>query len=387
MRQDEQDPWGSATEADTSGNDLWSQTTTSDGEPSVGQDPYAEPPPPESSDSWLNGPDSVPSSDFTEAASAADSASPANHDFAFSQLWDGSLPVQDWINNGLQWVVDHFRPFFQSVRAPVDSLLSGIEAALQYPSPLVMIGILSLIAWQLSGRSMAIATLLGLLAISVLGIWSEAMVTLSLVLTSLFFCIVLGLPLGILLARSNLAQKTIRPVLDAMQTTPAFVYLVPVVMLFGIGNVPGVIVTVIFALPPLVRLTNLGIRQVRSDLVEAARAYGASPWQLLTKVQLPLAMPSIMAGVNQALMLSLSMVVIASMIAVGGLGLMVLRGIGRLDMGLATVGGLGIVILAIVLDRLTQSMGKVHRHGEHWYMRGPVGLIGRLFKRPLSTTA
>ena len=162
-----------------------------------------------------------------------------------------------------------------------------------------------------------------------------------------------------------------------MQTTPAFVYLVPVVMLFGIGNVPGVIVTIIFALPPLVRLTNLGIRQVRPDLIEAARAYGASPWQMLTKVQLPLAMPSIMAGVNQSLMLSLSMVVIASMIAVGGLGQMVLRGIGRLDMGLATVGGLGIVLLAITLDRFTQALGQPQRGSRHWWQRGPVGLVCR----------
>jgi glycine betaine/proline transport system permease protein len=133
---------------------------------------------------------------------------------------------------------------------------------------------------------------------------------------------------------------------------------VPVVMLFGIGNVPGVVDTIIFALAPLIRLTNLGIRQVRPDLIEASRSFGASPWQLLVKVQLPLAMPTIMAGVNQALMLSLSMVVIASMIAVGGLGQMVLRGIGRLDMGLATVGGLGIVLMAIVLDRMTQSVGQ-----------------------------
>jgi len=155
-----------------------------------------------------------------------------------------------------------------------------------------------------------------------------------------------------------------------------------VVMLFGIGNVPGVIVTIVFALPPLVRLTTLGIRQVRPDLIEAARAYGASPWQLLTKVQLPLAMPSIMAGINQALMLSLSMVVIASMIAVGGLGQMVLRGIGRLDMGLATVGGLGIVLLAITLDRITQSLGQSSRGARHWWQTGPAGMVWRLVQRP-----
>jgi glycine betaine/proline transport system permease protein len=153
--------------------------------------------------------------------------------------------------------------------------------------------------------------------------------------------------------------------------------------------VPGVIVTIVFALPPLVRLTDLGIRQVRPDLIEAARAYGASPWQMLTKVQLPLAMPSIMAGINQALMLSLSMVVIASMIAVGGLGQMVLRGIGRLDMGMATVGGLGIVLLAIALDRITQALGKPGRGARHWWQQGPAGLVVRLLRsgRPAPSAA
>jgi glycine betaine/proline transport system permease protein len=157
---------------------------------------------------------------------------------------------------------------------------------------------------------------------------------------------------------------------------------VPIVMLFGIGNVPGVVVTIIFALPPLIRLTNLGIRQVPSDLVEAARSFGASKGQLLRKVQLPVAMPTIMAGVNQTLMLALSMVVIASMIAVGGLGQMVLRGIGRLDMGLATVGGLGIVILAIIIDRMTQSMGvsKRDRGNVGLLDTGPVGIVRRAMK-------
>ena len=245
---------------------------------------------------------------------------------------------------------------------------------LALPWPVLTI-VFALLAWQFAGRGLAIGSALSLLAVAVLGIWPEAMVTLSLVLTSLVFCIVIGLPLGIVIASSDRIQSWTRPVLDAMQTTPAFVYLVPVVMLFGIGNVPGVIVTIIFALPPLVRLTNLGIRQVRPDLIEASRAYGASPWQLLWKVQLPLAMPNIMAGINQALMLSLSMVVIASMIAVGGLGQMVLRGIGRLDMGLATVGGLGIVLLAIVLDRITQAMGQPQRGGARWWHRGPAGWL------------
>jgi len=277
--------------------------------------------------------------------------------------------------------VQHFRPFFQTVRGPIDSTLSGVEGLLLSVPTLAMVGLLGLLAWQFAGRAMALGAVVSLLVIAMLGIWPEAMVTLSLVLTSLVFCLAIGLPLGILLARSDRAQRSMRPVLDAMQTTPAFVYLVPVVMLFGIGNVPGVVVTIIFALPPLVRLTSLGIRQVRPDLIEVAQAYGASPWQLLTKVQLPLAMPSIMAGINQALMLSLSMVVIASMIAVGGLGQMVLRGIGRLDMGMATVGGLGIVLLAITLDRITQALGQPRRGARHWWQTGPAGLVWRLTQR------
>jgi glycine betaine/proline transport system permease protein len=202
------------------------------------------------------------------------------------------------------------------------------------------------------------------------------------VLTSVVFCLLVGLPMGIWLARSDRAAAVVRPILDAMQTTPAFVYLVPVVMLFGIGNVPGVVVTIIFALPPMIRLTNLGIRQVPADLVEAARSFGASKHQLLLKVQLPLAMPTIMAGVNQTLMLALSMVVIASMIAVGGLGQMVLRGIGRLDMGLATIGGVGIVLLAIILDRMTQAVAQPGDPAARtsWYETGPVGLAVSLFR-------
>ena len=299
--------------------------------------------------------------------------------FSFDRFFNNSeLPVEDWINQGLGWVVENFRPFFQMLRAPIDGTLSWVEQGLSSIPILAMIGIIFLIAWQFAGRGVALLSAVALFAVALLGIWPEAMVTLSLVLTSLFFCLLVGLPLGILLASSDRAQEITRPLLDAMQTTPAFVYLVPVVMLFGIGNVPGVIVTIVFALPPLVRLTALGIRQVRPDLIEAGRAYGASPLQMLVKVQLPLAMPSIMAGINQALMLSLSMVVIASMIAVGGLGQMVLRGIGRLDMGLATVGGLGIVLLAIILDRITQAMGQPQRGVRHWWQTGPAGMVGRL---------
>ena len=298
----------------------------------------------------------------------------------FHKTW---IPLDRWVTEGIDWVVNHFRPVFQGIRVPVDYILSAFQHLLQsLPAPIAIL-VFALIAWQIASPAMGVATLISLVLIGAIGAWSQAMVTLALVLTALLFCIVIGLPLGIWLARSERAGRIIRPLLDAMQTTPAFVYLVPIVMLFGIGNVPGVVVTIIFALPPMVRLTILGIKQVPADLIEASESFGASPRQMLFKVQLPLAMPTIMAGVNQTLMLALSMVVIASMIAVGGLGQMVLRGIGRLDMGLATVGGVGIVILAIILDRLTQSLGRDGRSrgNRRWYATGPLGLLTRPFSK------
>lgn len=176
------------------------------------------------------------------------------------------------------------------------------------------------------------------------------------VFSSVVFCTLVGVPFGIWAGRSDRVNNVLRPILDAMQTTPAFVYLVPIVMLFSIGNTAGVLATIIFALPPLVRLTSLGIRQVHPELVEAALAFGATSSQVLLKVQIPLALPTIMAGLNQTIMMSLSMVVIAAMIGAGGLGAPVVLGLNTLDIGLATVGGLAIVLLAIILDRITQSM-------------------------------
>jgi glycine betaine/proline transport system permease protein len=216
-----------------------------------------------------------------------------------------------------------------------------------------------------------------LFGIGLIGAWTESMTTLSIVLTAILFCSAVGIPIGILASRSDRFAAVLRPVLDLMQTIPSFVYLVPVVMLFGIGNVPGVIVTIVYALSPIIRLTNLGIRQVRPDMVEAARAFGASPLQILFKVQIPLAAPTIMAGLNQTIMMSLAMVVVASMISVTGLGEMVLRGIGRLDMGIATVGGFGIVLLAIAIDRTTQGFGRSSRERgrRKWYEVGPIGML------------
>ncbi len=322
----------------------------------------------------------------TESASESLSAQPSGDagSFSFSEPFNEALiPLDQWVETGVQWLVENFRPVFSSIKVPVDATLSAIESDLQATHPFILIAIISLLAWQMSSARLALGTVLGLVCVGAIGAWQEAMTTLSLVITSLLFCLLIGIPTGILMASSSAAQRVIRPLLDTMQTTPAFVYLVPIVMLFGIGNVPGVVVTIIFAVAPVIRLTNLGIRQVPENLVEAARSFGANRSQLLFKVQLPLAMPTIMAGVNQTLMLSLSMVVIASMISVGGLGLMVLRGIGRLDIGLATVGGVGIVILAIILDRMTQSLGKSSRQrGKHlWHERGPVHLINLVRKK------
>jgi glycine betaine/proline transport system permease protein len=182
------------------------------------------------------------------------------------------------------------------------------------------------------------------------------MTTLAMVLSSVVFCALVGVPLGIWAGRSDRFNAALRPVLDAMQTTPAFVYLVPIVMLFSVGNVAGVLATIVFALPPIIRLTSLGIRQVHPELIEAAQAFGGTRWQILRRVQIPLAMPTIMAGLNQTIMMALSMVVIAALIGAGGLGSPVILGLNTLDIGQAVIGGLGIVLIAIILDRITQGM-------------------------------
>ncbi|MFC3394681.1 glycine betaine/L-proline ABC transporter permease ProW [Brenneria rubrifaciens] len=371
-------------------SDPWSSTTQNaptDQTPPAGQEAAPQTDPGSAgTDAWGGAPSPGGADAAQQSSDWLNSATPTTpeHFNWLDPFKDTLIPLDSWVTQGIDWVVLHFRPVFQGVRIPVDFILSGFQQLLLgMPAPIAIL-VFSLLAWQMSSLGMGAVTLISLILIGAIGAWSQAMITLALVLTALFFCILIGLPMGIWLARSEGAARIIRPLLDAMQTTPAFVYLVPIVMLFGIGNVPGVVVTIIFALPPIIRLTILGIRQVPADLIEAAESFGASPRQMLFKVQLPLAMPTIMAGVNQTLMLALSMVVIASMIAVGGLGQMVLRGIGRLDMGLAAVGGVGIVILAIILDRLTQSLGRDRRSkgSKSWYTVGPIGLITRPFIKP-----
>ncbi|MBX9459319.1 MAG: ABC transporter permease subunit [Rhizobium sp.] len=283
-----------------------------------------------------------------------------------------------------QWAIEN-REAIQPFKFFFDGLIQGIERAFIAVPPLIMISIIVLIAWQAAGRRTAIYVAVALAVLGLLSpdAWPLAMTTLAIVMASVILAVVIGLPLGILAGKSDRFQAVLRPILDTMQTIPAFVYLVPVVMLIGIGNVAGVIVTVIFALAPLIRLTSLGIRSVNQSVVEAARAFGATPAQIMFKVELPMATPTIFAGLNQTIMLSLSMVVIASMISVRGLGNEVLRAMGRLDAGKAIVGGLGIVMLAIVLDRITQGLGRSGRERGHrsWWRTGPIGLVAQLIDR------
>lgn len=269
-----------------------------------------------------------------------------------------TIPLDDWISQSIEFIVKNFRPFFQTISLPIGWGLKRIEWGFSAIPPLIFIIIIGILAWKLAGKKIAIYSIISLTLIGFVGAWEQAMVSLALVVTAVLFCLMVGIPVGVISAKNDPLERVIRPLLDVMQTLPSFVYLVPVVMLFGIGEVPGVIATIIFAIPPLIRLTNLGIRQVSPEVTEAAIAFGSTPWQVLWEAQIPLAMPTILAGVNQAILMALSMSVVTSMIAVPGLGQMVLQGVGRLDVGLAAVGGLGIVLLAIMLDRMTQSISQ-----------------------------
>ena len=291
------------------------------------------------------------------------------------------IDLDVWIQNFVDPVALWLRPFFQALKWPIEKTLSSFEVFLiRIPHPAFLV-VAGLIVWQLTSFRLAALVVLGFICIGVIGVWKAAMTTLSLIITAVFFCILSGIPIGVLCAKSRRIESFVRPILDVMQTLPAFVYLVPIVMLMGIGNVPGVIVTIVFALPPIIRLTNLGLREVPANLVEAAFAFGSTPSQVLLKIQMPLAMRTIMTGVNQTLMMALAMTVISSMIAVDGLGMIVLRGIGRLDLGLATVGGIGIVILALMLDRVTQYIGAHSDAGASWLDRRPIGFARLMLKR------
>ncbi len=269
------------------------------------------------------------------------------------------LPISEWIEKNIkEWLFTQ-RPLFKKLSAPVDSVLNGLDSLFNLiPFPIVIL-IFLYFAFKTNGIKFAIFTLLSLIFIDLVDLWSEAMTTLAMIFTAVLFCMLIGIPLGIIASRSNTFEFILRPVLDVMQTIPSFVYLIPVVMLFGVGLTPGVVATIVFALPPIIRLTNLGIRQVGKGFKEAGFSLGLTKFLVLLKIELPLSLKTIMAGVNQTLMLALSMVVIAALIGAGGLGLTVYVALGRLDIGSAVVGGTGIVILAIILDRITQKIIKV----------------------------
>ncbi len=268
------------------------------------------------------------------------------------------IDIGQYIEKGVDWLTINFEPFFNFLKTTGNSSIEGVEWVLVHTPFFIVIALLTILAFFKTGKGTAIFTAIGLTFIYLMGFWHETMQTLALILFSAIIALVLALPLGIWAAKNAKAEKVIRPILDFMQTMPAFVYLIPAVLFFSIGKLPGAFATVIFAMPPAVRLTTLGIKQVPEDIIEAARAFGATNKQILVKVELPLALSTILAGVNQTIMMALSMVVIAGMIAAGGLGEKVLEGINNLDIGLGFESGLAVVILAIVLDRITQSLGQ-----------------------------
>ena len=270
------------------------------------------------------------------------------------------IPLAEWIEGNIKEWLFAQRPLFKKISAPIDSVLNSLETVLNFiPFPLILI-IFVFLAYRTNGIKFAIFSLISLIFIDLVDLWSESMTTLAMIFTAVLFCMLIGIPLGILASRSNTFEIILRPILDIMQTIPSFVYLIPVVMLFGVGLTPGVVATIIFALPPIIRLTNLGIRQVGKGFKEAGFSLGLTKFLVLLKIEIPLSLKTIMAGVNQTLMLALSMVVIAALIGAGGLGLTVYIALGRLDVGSAVVGGTGIVILAIILDRITQKIVKSH---------------------------
>ncbi|MGF1741789.1 proline/glycine betaine ABC transporter permease [Vibrio profundum] len=267
------------------------------------------------------------------------------------------IDIGDGFAAAINWMTTHMSGFFDAMSTVILALVNGLSFIFEAPNAFVMIAIMAVIAWFSSGKRMALFTVLGMALIQNLGLWTQTMETLSLIIAAVIFSLAIGLPLGIWSAKSDTVERVMRPLMDFMQTLPAFVYLIPAVMLFSLGPVPGVLATLIFSLPPVVRLTNLGIRQVPKEIKEAAIAFGSSPWQILFKAELPQAIPTIMAGVNQTIMLALSMVVIAGMIGAGGLGNEVLKGITQLRLNVGFEGGVAIVILAVYLDRVTQALG------------------------------
>jgi ABC-type proline/glycine betaine transport system permease subunit len=270
-----------------------------------------------------------------------------------------SIPLGEWVSDFVDFLRSNFGLLFDAISSVLRGMVSALEWVFTLPPSLVLIALFVLLAWWLRGYWFALFAAAAFLIVDSVGMWDPTMSTLALLLVATFFAVAIGVPIGILAARNNLVHALVRPVLDFMQTLPVFIYLLPAIMFFGLGSVPGAVATLVFAMPPAVRLTNLGIRQVDAEVVEAAHAFGATPNQILFRVQVPLAMPTIMAGVNQVIMLALSMVVIAGMAGAGGLGAEVVRSVSTVSIGLGAESGISVVFLAIFLDRISEALSRM----------------------------
>ncbi|MBT2517210.1 proline/glycine betaine ABC transporter permease [Streptomyces sp. ISL-90] len=289
---------------------------------------------------------------------------------------DFRLPLGQLVEDAIDFVTEAFGGLFDVIRIVFAGLYDTVDLVLSTPPFWVVIVAIAALGYFARGWVLAAGSTLGLLIVVGVDQWDNSMDTLALVLVSSLIAVAVSVPLGILAARSEFASRIIRPILDFMQTMPAFVYLIPALILFRVGIVPGIVATIVFAMAPGVRLTELGIRGVDKEVVEAGHAFGSPPSRILRQIQLPLAMPSIMAGVNQVIMLSLSMVVIAGMVGAGGLGGEVVASLGRIDIALGFEAGLSVVILAIILDRLTGALGSRRRKPTRRVSGDPTNRIG-----------
>jgi len=257
----------------------------------------------------------------------------------------------------VKWLIHNYGNFFDTIKTGLLWFLLNIETFMLWLPWWLVLAVIFLLGWRVKGFLSGLTFAALMFLVGTFGLWDLMMSTVAIVVTSVMISLILGIPVGILMAYNNRIEAGMKPLLDAMQTMPSFVYLIPAMMLFGMGKVPAVFATTIYAIPPVIRLTDLGIRQVSSEMVEAAVSFGSSTWQLLTRIQVPQAIPTIMAGINQTTMMALSMVVICSMIGAKGLGLEVLMAINRIEIARGFEAGLGIVILAIIIDRISQGIG------------------------------
>lgn len=272
------------------------------------------------------------------------------------------IPIADWIDAGMSWLLRNLDGFFDFIGRIILWVMNSFEFVFTTIPWFIFIPLIGILGWRLLGKVWSgVGLALMLLLIGTFGYWEMAMQTLSLVSASVVFSLLIGVPAGISMATNDRTEKILKPILDGMQTMPSFVYLIPALMFFGLGKVPAIIATIIYAVPPVIRLTNVGIRTVDKEAVEAAKAFGAKPRQVLYDVQLPLARPSIMVGINQTTMMALAMVVIGSMIGAKGLGMEVLLSINRIEVGRGFEAGISIVFLAIVIDRITHSLAEDRR--------------------------